>query len=255
VYFSKEINAIKLNDEIINCITEIVNFDKISLCINCKNPNDLKFSLNVVKLNSLNETLKYNLKEKLNIMIYESKEKVWFASLINSSMIYIYSAIDKHFTRLNSFELNESQLINSLIYSRSLGCLIVGGKGFINLYKYFNSSIYFVKSIKIKSDECVINIETIKSNLIAFLTQKNLQIWSFTLIDDLIPSVDFNQLKLNNNSRQEKSVFIKETSIKEVLIQNLTNIYEGDFTWYFYSISYFIYQSVSQKYILAFFYH
>ncbi len=79
VFFFKEINGIKLNDDIINCMTENFNSNKISLCINCTNANDLKNSLNAVKLNSLNEILKFNLKEKLNIIIYDSKEKVWFA--------------------------------------------------------------------------------------------------------------------------------------------------------------------------------
>ena len=224
-----------MNDEIINCISEISNSEKILLCINCKNLNDQKYSLTVVNYNSLNDMIKYNLKEKINLMIYESSERIWFASSINSSTIYIYSSIDKHITRMSSFELNENQLINSLIYSKSLGCLFVGGKGFINLYKYFNSSIYYIKSIEIKSDECVLKIEIIKTNLIVFFTQKNLQIWSFTLIDDLLlSSVDLNNaLKFNNSLKAEKNVLIKETSIKEDLVLNFSSIHEGDFTRYF----------------------
>lgn len=234
IFFLKELDRIKLENGLIYSVADTSTADALSFCINFKNNENQKHYLNIFKLKPEKTVAEYILKEKTNEIIYELSEKVWFGYSINPSQIYVYSDIDKHITRLSSFDLTENLLIRCLSYSKILGCLFVGGKGFISLYKYFNSAIYFVKTIIIENDESIQKIEVLKSNLIVFLTEKKLQIRSFVAADNdsLLPTVP-SDLKIINRNIQtsvKKSISIKEALIQEVLVMSLNNSPDTEFT-------------------------
>ncbi len=172
--------------------------------------------------------LTYELKEKLKEIIYDSSEKIIFGYSINPSKIHIYSNIEKHFTRLNSFNIADN--INTICYMKSIECLFVGCKGLINIYKYFNSSIYFIKSILIDNKiENVLKINLIKTNLISICTEKRVQLWLFKTNDEQTKLSKHVSIQNSKSRNFISKMIVEETIFKEELIVNLMNINEDDF--------------------------
>ena len=195
----KELDRIAQSNGNIFSVIDISTSDGLSFCINYKSKIDHKNALNFI--NFKESTKKFNnndIKEKIEVLIYESTEKIWFGYSINPSKINLYSDLEKHFAHLNSIDANDH--VACMAYMKSIGCLFVGGRGVLCLYKYFNSALYFVKSIKIEEDESILQIEIIKSNLTCFVTEKKLQLWSITVVGaSFIPKVSSSVL-LNNKS-------------------------------------------------------